>query len=241
MQIGSAFTAAGPQTSTKGDRPVRFSNRLEAGRQLAKALEAYREQDVVVLALPRGGVPVAAEVANHLGAPLDLLLVRKIGVPWQPELAMGAVIDGSQPMVVRNEETIRFAAISEGEFNDICQKELAEIERRRRLYLAARPTVEIAGRIAIIIDDGIATGATVRAAVSGLRRRKPAKIVVAVPVAPLSEIAALQKEADEVVCLLQPPILGAIGYFYIDFEQLTDDDVIRLLGRTEPHTLHSSV
>ncbi|KQW51051.1 phosphoribosyltransferase [Ensifer sp. Root1252] len=209
---------------------MRFSNRSEAGKQLAIALDPYRGQDVVVLALPRGGVPVAAEVAIHLGAPLDLLLVRKIGVPWYPELAMGAVIDGSQPMVVRNEETIRFSGISEAEFDAICQRQLAEIERRRQLYFADRPCEEISGRIAIIVDDGIATGATVRAAIAGLRARKPAKIVVAVPVAPPNAVAELQKEADEVVSLLQPRMFGAIGYFYRDFEQLTDDDVTRLLS-----------
>jgi len=209
---------------------VRFANRSEAGKQLAKALEHYRGQDVVVLALPRGGVPVATEVASHLGAPLDLLLVRKIGVPWRPELAIGAVIDGSNPTVVRNEKTIRFSGVSDAEFDDICQSQLAEIERRRRLYFADRPPAEIAGRIAIIVDDGIATGATVRTAVTGLKARKPAKIVVAVPVAPPSAVAALQREVDEVVCLLQPAMFGALSYFYVDFEQLTDNDVVRLLA-----------
>ncbi|OAP39910.1 phosphoribosyltransferase [Sinorhizobium glycinis] len=209
---------------------MRFSNRSEAGMELAKALDSYRGQDAVVLALPRGGVPVAVEVARHLAAPVDLLLVRKIGVPWQPELAMGAVIDGSQPAVVRNEETIRLAGISDGQFDAICQKELAEIERRRRRYFAGRAPLEIAGRIAIVVDDGIATGATVRAAVTGLKTRKPAKIVVAVPVAPPSAIAELEKEADEVVCPLRPRMLGAIGYFYRDFEQLSDEEVIRLLA-----------
>lgn len=209
---------------------MRFSNRSEAGQQLAKALETYRGQDVVVLALPRGGVPVAAEVASHLGAPLDLLLVRKLGVPWQPELAMGAVIDDGKPEVVHNEATIRVAGISDAEFDGICQRELAEIERRRRLYFADRPRADIAGRIAIVIDDGIATGATLRAAVTGLKAKKPAKIVIAVPGAPPDAVATLEKEADEVVCLLQPTMFGAIGYFYVDFNQLTDDDVIRLLA-----------
>jgi len=209
---------------------VRFSNRSEAGRQLAKALEHYRGQDVVVLALPRGGVPVAAEVASFLDAPLDFLLVRKIGVPWQPELAMGAVIDGSKPTVVRNEETIRVAGISGDEFDAICQKELAEIERRRRRYFANCAPLDVAGRIAIIVDDGIATGATVRAAVPGLRQRKPAKIIVAVPVAPRTAVAELQAESDEVFCLLQPTMMGAIGYFYHDFTQLTEYDVVRLLA-----------
>ncbi|WP_018237192.1 phosphoribosyltransferase [Ensifer sp. BR816] len=209
---------------------MRFSDRSEAGKELAKGLDAYRGQDAVVLALPRGGVPVALEVAAHLGAPLDLLLVRKIGVPWQTELAMGAVIDGSDPAVVRNEETIRLAGISNAEFDTICQRELAEIERRRRRYFAGRVPLETAGRIAIVVDDGIATGATVRAAVKGLRTRKPSKIVVAVPVAPPGAVAELEKEADEVVCPLQPRMLGAIGYYYRDFDQLSDEEVIRLLA-----------
>lgn len=209
---------------------MRFSNRSEAGKQLAKALEHYRGQDIVVLALPRGGVPVAAEVAKVLDAPLDLLLVRKIGIPWQPELAMGAVIDGSKPTVVRDEDTTRLAGISDAEFDAVCQRELAEIERRRRRYFAARAPLDITGRVAIVIDDGIATGATVRAAVAGLRERKPAKIVVAVPVAPPSAVEELRTGADEVVCLFQPVMMGAIGYFYRDFAQLTDDDVIRSLA-----------
>jgi len=212
---------------------VHYSNRSEAGQQLAMALDNYRGQDVIVLALPRGGVPVAAEVASHLGAPLDLLLVRKIGVPWQPELAMGAVIDGSKPAVVRNEETIRLAGISDAEFDGVCQRELAEIERRRRLYFGDRPPAETEGRVVIIIDDGIATGATVKAAVVGLKTKKPARIVVAVPVAPPGAVAEIKKEADEVVCPLQPRMFGAIGYFYGDFEQLTDGEVIRILSDRE--------
>lgn len=209
---------------------MHYSNRSEAGQQLAMALDHYRGQDVIVLALPRGGVPVAAEVASHLDAPLDLLLVRKIGVPWQPELAMGAVIDGSKPAVVRNEETIRLAGITDAEFDGVCQRELAEIERRRRLYFGDRPPAETEGRVVIIIDDGIATGATVKAAVIGLKAKKPARIVVAVPVAPPGAVAEIKKEADEVVCPLQPRMFGAIGYFYGDFEQLTDDEVIRILS-----------
>ncbi|OHV78723.1 phosphoribosyltransferase [Ensifer sp. LCM 4579] len=209
---------------------MRYSDRREAGQQLAKALDHYRGQDVVVLALPRGGVPVASEVAAHLNAPLDLLLVRKIGVPWQPELAMGAVIDGDRPAVVRNDETIRLAGVTDAEFESIYQRELAEIERRRRLYFAGRPPAEIAGRVVIVVDDGIATGATVKAAVIGLKSKGPAKIVVAVPVAPPDAVAELKREADEVICPLQPRMFGAIGYFYSDFEQLTDTDVMNFFA-----------
>ena len=141
-----------------------FKDRADAGRKLALALAAYKNQQPVVLALPRGGVPVAAKVAAALNAPLDLILVRKIGVPYQPELAMGAVVDGDEPLVVRNEDIIRFAGIDASEFNAVCDSELAEIERRRQRYLGSRERVEVAGRTAIVIDDGIATGATTRAA-----------------------------------------------------------------------------
>jgi predicted phosphoribosyltransferase len=144
-----------------------FKDRADAGRKLAVALAGYKDQQPVVLALPRGGVPVAAEVAAALNAPLDLILVRKIGVPYQPELAMGAVVDGDEPLVVRNEDVIRFAGIDESEFNAVCDSELAEIERRRQRYLGSRERVEVAGRAAIVIDDGIATGATTCARTAG--------------------------------------------------------------------------
>ncbi|MFC6658116.1 phosphoribosyltransferase [Roseibium salinum] len=160
-----------------------FDDRIDAGRQLAAKLSEYQGKDVVVLALPRGGVPVAEQVADRLGAPLDLLLVRKIGVPWQPELAMGAVIDGSKPVIVRNEDVIRIARVSEDDFEATARSELKEIERRKQRYIGGRASVDVAGRTAIVVDDGVATGATVRAAIRGLRKREPAKIVLAVPVA----------------------------------------------------------
>jgi putative phosphoribosyl transferase len=206
-----------------------FADRSEAGRQLAKALDGYRGKDAVVLALPRGGVPVAAEVAAHLEIPLDLLLVRKIGVPAQPELAMGAVIDGATPIVVRNEGVIRRAWVSAAEFERACSVELAEIERRRLRYLGDRRSVDLEGRIAIIVDDGIATGATMRAAIQGLRRRHPSKIILAVPVAPPETVAALRKDADHVICLEEPDYFQAIGFYYRDFRQLGDQDVIACL------------
>src|SRR5208283_3697220 len=139
-----------------------FNDRFEAGRKLAKALARYRKQQPAILALPRGGVPVAAEIADALDAPLDLVLVRKIGVPFQPELAMGAVADGGRPVTVRNEEVIAMARVSEEEFEAVRQRELDEIERRRRLYVGSRPRPEVEGRIAIVVDDGVATGATTR-------------------------------------------------------------------------------
>jgi putative phosphoribosyl transferase len=208
-----------------------FKNRSEAGQKLAAALNAYKEQNPTVLALPRGGVPVAAEVAAALDAPLDLILVRKVGVPFQPELAMGAVVDGSAPIVVRNEDIIRYTRIGEDEFQAVCDRELAEIERRRERYLGQRPRVEIAGRTAIVIDDGIATGATVRAALRAIRARNPRKLVLAVPVAPTETIAALRAEADDVVCLEDHEFFGAIGFYYADFSQVSDREVIDILAR----------
>lgn len=207
-----------------------FADRQDAGSRLADALEHLRGQPVVVLALPRGGVPVAAEIAARLAAPLDLLLVRKIGVPWQPELAMGAVVDGAEPIIVRNEDIIRLAGISQSQFEAVCQREVAEIERRRRRYLAGRPPADVAGKVVIVVDDGIATGATVRAALRGLAGRRPGRIVLAVPVAPPDTIIQFEALADEVICLAQPQHFAAIGAHYRDFRQLDDDEVIAVLA-----------
>ncbi len=208
-----------------------FRDRSDAGRKLAKALARYTVQQPVILALPRGGVPVAAEVAAVLKAPPDLILVRKIGVPFQPELAMGAVVDGGAPIVVRNEDVIRLAGIEEAEFKAICDSELAEIERRRQRYLGNRERVEVAGCTAIVIDDGVATGATTRAALRATRMRNPKKLILAVPVAPTENLAALRNDADEVICLEDYEFFGAIGAYYADFSQVADDEVIELLRR----------
>jgi predicted phosphoribosyltransferase len=208
-----------------------FQDRADAGRQLARALAGYKGQQPVVLALPRGGVSVAAEVATALDAPLDVILVRKIGVPFQPELAMGAVVDGDEPLVVRNEAVIRHAWIGEAAFQAVCDSELAEIERRRQRYLGGRERIEVAGRSAIVIDDGIATGATMRAALRATRLRKPKKLILAVPVAPTDSLAVMRREADEIVCLEAHPDLGAIGYYYSDFRAVPDEVVIALLAQ----------
>jgi predicted phosphoribosyltransferase len=210
---------------------VPFVDRSDAGRQLAKALTAYKGQRPVVLALPRGGVPVAAEVAAMLDAPLDLILVRKIGTPYQPELAMGAVVDGGKPVTVRNEDVIRLSGVSEQEFNATRDEQLAEIERRRKLYLGDRPHSELAGRVVIVVDDGIATGATTRAALQATRIRKPRKLVLAVPVAPTDTLKKLRGDVDDLVCLEDYAQFGAIGYFYSDFRQVSDAEVIDILAR----------
>ena len=218
-----------------------FKDRPDAGRKLAKALAAYKDQHPVILALPRGGVPVAAEVATALHAPLDLILVRKIGVPIQPELAMGAVVDGGAPIIVRNEDVIRLAGIDETEFKAICDSELAEIERRRQRYLGSRERSDVAGRIAIVIDDGIATGATIRAALRATRMRNPKKLVLAVPVAPTDNLAALHSDADEVVCLEDYEFFEAIGLYYANFNQVTDEEVIEMLKRFPAREIEKAV
>jgi len=208
-----------------------FRDRVDAGRKLAAALRKFEGEDVVVLALPRGGVPVAAEIATALDAPLDLILVRKIGVPDQPELAMGAVVDGAHPHVVRNEDVISLAGVSEEEFAATCRRELAEIERRRQKYLGHRARAEVAGRIAIVIDDGIATGATTRAALQAIRPHGPKRLVLAVPVAPTATLQELQDEAHEIVCLEDHESFGAIGFYYRNFRQVDDQEVTDILAR----------
>lgn len=210
---------------------MEFEDRSDAGRRLAKALSRYKKRHPIVLALPRGGVPVAAEVAAALEAPLDLILVRKIGVPTQPELAMGAVVDGAAPIVVRNDEVIELSGTTSDEFEATCARELEEIERRRQLYLGDRARAEIAGQVVIVIDDGIATGATTRAALQAIRNQQPKELVLAVPVAPPDTITQLRGQVDALICLETPELFGAIGYFYRDFRQVSDQEVIAILKR----------
>jgi putative phosphoribosyl transferase len=211
---------------------VPFRDRKDAGRRLAEALSGYKGEHPVVLALPRGGVPVATEVAHALAAPLDLILVRKIGVPFHPELAMGAVVDGSAPLVVRNEDVIRAARVSEAEFVAIRDRELAEIKRRRARYVGDRSHPDLKGRVVIVIDDGIATGATTRAALRAVRKQEPSRLVLAVPVAPTSTLQELRDEADEIVCLEDYEPFGAVGAYYADFGQTSDEEVAALLARS---------
>jgi putative phosphoribosyl transferase len=208
-----------------------FRDRQEAGKRLAAALVSFKNQRPVVLALPRGGVPVASEVAEELAAPLDLVLVRKIGAPVQPELAMGAVAEGTPPVTLRNDPVVRALRISDKDFNLVRDREVIEIKRRRQAYLGDRPRAEVAGRVAILVDDGIATGMTMRAAVRATAMRGPSRIVVAAPVAGSDIAEALRREIGEVVCIEEHEDLFSIGYHYADFSQVSDDDVRRILSR----------
>jgi len=207
-----------------------FADRTDAGRRLAARLGHLACEDPVVLALPRGGVPVGFEVAKALSAPLDVLFVRKIGAPFQPELAAGAVVDGAEPVIVRNEEVVRAYGIDESWIEEEAARELAEIERRRRLYRGDRPPLSVRGRTVILVDDGIATGTTVRAALAALSRLAPRRRVLAVPVAPPETLERLAAEAEEIVALERPEWMGAVGQFYGDFTQTEDAEVVRLLA-----------
>ena len=207
-----------------------FNNRTEAGRALAQRLVRMAlPAPIVVLALPRGGVPIGAEVARALKAPLDLLLVRKIGAPWQRELAVAALVDGQPPDIVLDDETMTLTGVDQAYVDAEARKELAEIERRRSLYLRGRVPVGVEGATVVVVDDGIATGTTVRAALKALRRRKPARLVLAVPVAPSDTLAQLRHEVDDVVCLAEPFPFYAIGLHYGDFHQVGDDEVLAAL------------
>jgi len=197
---------------------------------LAEALAAKHLAAPVVLALPRGGVPVAAEIASALGAPLDIVLVRKIGVPFQRELAVAAVVDGEVPEVVVNEEVAKLAGTSSTYIDRAVKQELEEIERRRKVYLQGRARAPLEGRTVILVDDGIATGASVRAALRALRRKQPKALILAVPVAPPDTIEDLRKEVDDIVCLRAPESFFAIGVHYIDFHQMSDDEVVGILA-----------
>ena len=210
-----------------------FADRTEAGRSLAERLLHLKDKAPVVLALVRGGLPVGFEIAQALGAPLDIVLVRKIGVPDNPELAAGAVVDGQNPEIVINAEIVTELGIPEAYIKSEADRELVEIERRRKVYLGGRPRAPIAGATAIVVDDGIATGATTRAALHAIRRQNPARLVLAVPVAPADTIAALRVDADEIVCLSAPVTFGAIGFFYANFHQVSDEEVIDLLRRSQ--------
>lgn len=208
-----------------------FEDRRHAGRALAAALAHLAGERPVVLALPRGGVPVAFEIARALRAPLDLVLVRKIGAPGNPELALGAVIDGANPQWVANPALMQRLAPPERWFAEERQRQLAELERRRQRYCGERPPPRIEGRCVILVDDGIATGASIRAALKGLAKAGARRCVVATPLAPADVAAALRDEVDELVCLATPTPFGGVGLHYGHFEQTTDEEVVELLAR----------
>jgi predicted phosphoribosyltransferase len=207
-----------------------FPNRIEAGRQLAEKLDKYAgREDVIVLGLPRGGVPVAYEVAKRLRAPLDVFLVRKLGVPGFEELAAGAIASGG--VRVLNEDVMRAIPHADEVIEAVTAREAAELERREQIYREGRPPPELRDRIVILVDDGLATGASMRAAVKALRQHGAAKIVVAVPVGPPDTCRELEEEADETICLSTPVFFQAVGQYYEDFSQTTDEDVRELLAR----------
>lgn len=212
---------------------MRFADRTEAGQRLAAALADRDFADPVVLALPRGGVPVALEVARALKAPLDLFMVRKIGLPGQPEVAVGAVADGDRPDLDVNADIAQQAGLDRLDIVKLAEPELAEITRRRALYMAGRRPLPLTGRTAIIVDDGIATGATVRAALRSLRRQGAVRLVLAVPVAAPAALSSMRDLADQVICLSAPEDFRAVGAYYADFSQLSDDDVIAMLKRSD--------
>jgi putative phosphoribosyl transferase len=212
-----------------------FPNRAEAGRLLAEKLENYvGRSDVVVLGLPRGGVPVAYEVAQRLGAPLDVFVVRKLGVPGFEELAAGAIASGG--VRVLNEDVIRALPNADQLIESVTQKETVELERREQTYRDGRPAPELRNRVVILVDDGLATGATMRAAVAALRQRGVAKIVVAAPVGAPDTCRELEQEADETICAISPEFFQAVGQYYEDFSQTSDEEVRELLLRAAQRT-----
>src|SRR5262245_51197826 len=210
-------------------RRLIFADRTEAGGLLAERVAALRLADPLVLALPRGGVPVGAEIAKRLGAPLDVAFVRKLGAPHEPELAIGAVADGASPEIVLNASLVEALRLGADYIEAQAARELTAIEKRRREYEGLRPAADPAGRDVIVVDDGVATGMTMQAALRSVRRLEPARLVAAAPVASREAVVMLRREADAVVCLSAPRHFLSVGSFYRSFAQVTEDDVARLL------------
>jgi len=215
------------QQMTSDDEP-RFRDRREAGRVLAAAMMKYAGRtDVIVLALPRGGVPVGFEVAEALGAPLDIFLVRKLGTPGHRELAMGAIASGGVRVI--NDEVVGWLGISPEQIDAVAREEQRELERRQAAYLEGRAPAPLEGRISILVDDGLATGSTMRAAAQAVRQRNPARVIVAVPVGAPDTCGEIAAVADDVICVRRPEPFSAVGQWYIDFEQTTDEQVMELI------------
>ena len=226
--------ASAPAKGISTDYPIVFSNRAEAGRRLAGALASYKGERVVVLGIARGGLPVAREVAQALDAPLDIVVVRKLGAPGQPELGIGAVVDGDHPRAIFNQEVIESLGVGDDYIDREMERQIREIKRREIEYRGTEPAVPLAGKTVIVVDDGIATGSSVRAALRGVRRAKPKQLILAVPVAPAETLEALRDDADQIVCLETPENFFAVGQFYRDFHQVSDDEVKRILAVRRP-------
>ncbi len=233
LTAGAAKEAA-PADCPNDDQDIVFADRADAGRKLAARLLKYKDKQPVVLGVPRGGVPVAFEVARALNAPLDVIIVRKLGAPGEPRLGVGAVVDGNHPETILNPEVMSALRVSRAYLEREIQNQLKEIHRRNLLYRAGRVRIELKGRTVIVVDDEIATGGSIRAALRGVRQQAPKKGVLAVPVGPADTIASLRGEVDEIVCLSTPSMFFGIGEFYSDFHQLADAEVIRLLELARP-------
>ncbi len=208
---------------------MHFKDRQDAGRQLARQLMTYRDEHPIILAIPRGGVVTGSEVARALGAPLDVIVVRKLGAPWQPELGIGAIAPGGVQVLDR--PTIEYLGISEGELEQVRQAQQMELQRRLHLYRGGRPLPQVRDRTVILVDDGLATGVTTRAAIQALRQQRPKRLILAVPVAAPETADRIRPEVDELVCLFMPSELRAIGLWYENFEQVSDEQVMALLDR----------
>ena len=207
-----------------------FRDRQEAGQKLGASLDLLQLKDPIVLALPRGGVPVAAEVAKALKAPLDLVIVRKVAAPGNPELAVAAIVDGDPPDVVLNREIVEAYALDDGALRVLIAQERPELERRRVVYRGKDQPLSVAGKTVIVVDDGAATGTTMKVAIRALKRRSPRKIIVALPVAPVDTADELAQEAD-LICLNQPARFRALSYYYASFPQLSDGEVLDMMGQ----------
>ncbi len=207
-----------------------FENRLDAATDLTKELRALNIENPIVLALPRGGTELACVVAKNFGVKADVLLVRKIGAPFNHELALGAVVEAEPPVTIFNRELIRVLKIEKSYLDQETKKQIEEIERRKKMFRGGRSRVNSSGRVVVVVDDGVATGASVRAALQVIRAEKPRRLILAIPVAPADLVPELRREVDDLICLKTPEDFVAVAQFYRDFRQVTDDDVSRMLG-----------